>query len=42
MAGLKELQSPGVTTLSPRGVYRCLRLKLWDPNRHCLVSFAGR
>ena len=42
MAQLEELQSPGVTTLSPRGVYRCLRLKLWDPDQECLVSFAGR
>ena len=42
MAGLEGLQSPGVTTLSPRGVCGCLRLKLWDPDRHCLVSFAGR
>jgi len=41
MAGLEELQSPGVTTLSPRGVYRCLRLKLWDPDRRRLVSFTG-
>src|SRR5439155_7141085 len=31
MAQMEELQSPGVTTLSPLGVYRCLRLKLWDP-----------
>jgi omega-6 fatty acid desaturase (delta-12 desaturase) len=42
MAGLEELQSPGVTTLSPRGVYGCLRLKLWDPDRQRLVTFAGR
>ena len=42
MAGLEELQSPGVTTLSPLGVYRCLRLKLWDPERQRLVNFAGR
>jgi omega-6 fatty acid desaturase (delta-12 desaturase) len=42
MAGLAELQSPGVTTLSPRGVYRCLRLKLWDADRGHLVNFAGR
>ena len=41
MAGLEELQSPGVTTLSPLGVYRCLRLKLWDPEQQCLVDFAG-
>jgi acyl-lipid omega-6 desaturase (Delta-12 desaturase) len=42
MAGLDELQSPAVTTLSPLGFYRCLRLKLWDPDRQCLVNFAGR
>jgi omega-6 fatty acid desaturase (delta-12 desaturase) len=41
MAALKELQSPGRTTLSPFGVYRCLRLKLWDPDRQRLVSFRG-
>jgi omega-6 fatty acid desaturase (delta-12 desaturase) len=42
MAALVELQSPGVTTLSPLDVYRCLRLKLWDAVLQCLVSFAGR
>jgi omega-6 fatty acid desaturase (delta-12 desaturase) len=41
MAALKELQSPGVTTLSPLDVYRCLRLKLWDSDLQCLVSYAG-
>jgi omega-6 fatty acid desaturase (delta-12 desaturase) len=41
MAGLHALQSPAVTTLSPLGVYRCLRLKLWDPDRQCLVNFTG-
>ena len=41
MAGLKELQSPGVTALTPRGIYRCLRLKLWDPEQRRLVNFAG-
>jgi omega-6 fatty acid desaturase (delta-12 desaturase) len=41
MAALVELQSPGVTTLSPLDVYRCLRLKLWDADLQCLVSFAG-
>jgi acyl-lipid omega-6 desaturase (Delta-12 desaturase) len=42
MAGLEELQSPTVTILSPLGLYRCLRLKLWDPQRQCLVNFVGR
>jgi hypothetical protein len=41
MAGLEELQAPGVATLSPWGAYRCLRLKLWDPDRQCLVNFTG-
>jgi omega-6 fatty acid desaturase (delta-12 desaturase) len=41
MAHVEELQSPGVTTLSPLGVYRCLRLKLWDSDRQRLVDFAG-
>ena len=41
MAQLEELQSPGVASLSPLGVYRCLRLKLWDPEQQRMVSFAG-
>jgi omega-6 fatty acid desaturase (delta-12 desaturase) len=39
MAGIEELQSPGTTSLHPLDVFRCLRLKLWDPERNCLVSF---
>ena len=39
MAALKDLQSPGRTSLRPRDILRCLRLKLWDPERNCLVSF---
>jgi omega-6 fatty acid desaturase (delta-12 desaturase) len=31
MAGLPELQRPGTTSLSPRQVWKCLRLRLWDP-----------
>ena len=31
-APLEESQSPGVTALSPWGVYRSLRLQLGDPN----------
>ncbi len=42
MARLADLQSPGTTSLSLRAVYRCLRLKLWDPERQRLVDFAGR
>ncbi len=39
MAGLKELQSPTVTTLSPVDIVRCLRLKLWDPAGDRLLTF---
>ena len=42
MAQLEELQSPGTTSLHPLAVYRCLRLKLWDPEGQRLVDFAGR
>lgn len=39
MSGLVELQSPNTTSLHPLDVVRCLRLKLWDAERDCLVSF---
>ena len=39
MAGLQELQSPEVTTLSPLDIVRCLRLKLWDPAGDRLLTF---
>jgi len=41
MAAIPELQSPGRTSLSFRQIYRCLRLKLWDPERNCMVTFRG-
>jgi omega-6 fatty acid desaturase (delta-12 desaturase) len=40
MAAIKELHNPGVTSLRPWDVYKCLRLKLWDVNEDRLVSFA--
>ncbi len=39
MAGIQELQTPGTTSLHPRDIVRCLRLKLWDPARDRLVTF---
>lgn len=38
MAGMVELQSPGATTLSPRGVWQCLRLRLWDSELDRMVG----
>ncbi len=40
MAEIEELRSPGTTTLRPGDIIRCLRLKLWDPDRDRFVSFA--
>ncbi|MBY0370415.1 fatty acid desaturase [bacterium] len=39
MAAIPELQAPIRTSLNPLDVYRCLRLKLWDPERKELVGF---
>jgi omega-6 fatty acid desaturase (delta-12 desaturase) len=41
MAAIEELQSPVSTNLRPVEVFRCLRLKLWDPQKNRLVTFAG-
>ena len=40
MAAIKELKNPGMTSLLPWDVYKCLRLKLWDVERNKLVTFA--
>jgi len=39
MAALKGLQAPKKTSFLPWEVYRCLRLKLWDPAGQRMVSF---
>lgn len=39
MAAIPELQSPKVTTLWPRDVFACLRLKLWDYESDRLVGW---
>jgi len=41
MNALEELQSPGTTTLRPRDIAACLRLKLWDQQADKFVSFDG-
>lgn len=41
MAALVELQSPGTTSLGPRDVAACLRLKLWSPEDGKFVGFNG-
>ena len=39
MAGVPELSHPVKTTLRPRDVVACLRLKLWDPARGEMVGW---
>jgi omega-6 fatty acid desaturase (delta-12 desaturase) len=39
MRAIPELQHPMVTTLSPRDVRACFRLKLWDPERRAMVGY---
>jgi len=39
---LPELKDPIITTLRPSDILRCLRLKLWDEDRHELVPFPRR
>ncbi len=39
MKGIKELQSPGETSLGILDVWRCCRLKLWDAKADRMISF---
>ncbi len=39
MASMKELQSPGQTSLKPWDVWKCLSLKLWDPTANKMVGY---
>jgi len=41
MAAIPELQHPTVTSLRPRDVRACLRLKLWDPRTGQMTRFCG-
>ncbi|MDP6557369.1 MAG: fatty acid desaturase [Pirellulaceae bacterium] len=41
MASLKELQSPGTTSLRPVDIAACLRLKLWSPDKDQFVGVNG-
>ena len=39
MAAMEELQTPGTTSLHPRDILACFRLKLWDPDLEQFISF---
>jgi omega-6 fatty acid desaturase (delta-12 desaturase) len=40
MAKIPELQTNRVTTLKPKDIIKCLRLKVWDPEKNRMVSFS--
>ncbi len=40
MAGIPELQSVTKTSWNPVEVYRCMRLKLWDPEKDRMITMA--
>jgi omega-6 fatty acid desaturase (delta-12 desaturase) len=39
MAAMPELQNPGKTSLHPRDIIQCFRLKLWDPELGKMVGY---
>jgi omega-6 fatty acid desaturase (delta-12 desaturase) len=39
MAAIPELQHPVITTLVPRDILACLRLKLWDEGAGHMIGF---
>jgi omega-6 fatty acid desaturase (delta-12 desaturase) len=40
IAAIPELQAPKITTLHPREIIRCLRLKVWDTQAQRMVGLA--
>jgi acyl-lipid omega-6 desaturase (Delta-12 desaturase) len=42
MRAMPELQNPRVTSLHPRDIVRCLRLKVWDVDAQRMVGLGGR
>lgn len=39
MQNIPELQNPVITTLKPRDIVACLRLKIWDASQSRMISF---
>ncbi len=42
MAGIPELQHPGVTSWWPKDIFAALELKLWDPEKHEMVGYPSK
>lgn len=41
MAAIPELQKAKITTLNPSDIIKCLRLKIWDPEKQQMVPLNG-
>jgi omega-6 fatty acid desaturase (delta-12 desaturase) len=39
MENIPELQNPRTTSLSPKDIIACFRLKVWDPERNRMIGF---
>jgi omega-6 fatty acid desaturase (delta-12 desaturase) len=37
-ADMPELQKVGITSLSPKDIYACIRLKVWDPEQNKMIG----
>jgi omega-6 fatty acid desaturase (delta-12 desaturase) len=40
MANIPELQEPTVTSLNPRDIVTCLKLKVWDPDQNKMIGYS--
>lgn len=40
MQALHELQQPKITSLHPMEIWKCLQLKLWDPERNRMITLS--
>jgi omega-6 fatty acid desaturase (delta-12 desaturase) len=38
MAAIPELQEPTITTLNPKDIISCLKLKVWDPEQNRMIT----
>jgi omega-6 fatty acid desaturase (delta-12 desaturase) len=41
MKAIPELQNPKITTLNPSDMIKCLRLKIWDPDKNQMVPLSA-
>ena len=39
MQGIRELQNAKITSLKPKDIWACLRLKVWDPEKQEMIGY---